>query len=985
MISPVRLLSLIVCTLCSAALHAREPAVGIEKRIPWTASRITGSPEPPAPFVSERVFAGLTFDKPLELDHLPGTNRLAVGELDGKIWSFENREGVKERDLLFDLRALHTDVKRILAFTFHPDFEKNGYFYLTYAYKDGLPDGTHVSRFTVRKTDPPAVDPASERVIITWKSGGHNGCCLKFGPDGCLYVSAGDAGPAFPPDPLRSGQDIGTLPSTIFRIDVDHPEGDRSYRIPADNPFVGTRDARGEVWAYGFRNPWRMCFDPRTGDLWVGDVGWEMWEMIYRVKKGGNYGWSVVEGPQVVHRERPQGPTPILPPTIQHSHIESRSITGGFVYHGKRLKELAGRYVYGDYVTGKIWAARFNAEKVLDVEEIADTPLALVSFGLDAAGELYLLDHEGSIHRLVPNPRRSRNEEFPRRLSETGLFASVKDHRVAPGVIPYSIRAEPWQDHTTAERFVAVPGEGKLGLWEKSNLQIGFIKGDWKFPTDSVLVKTISIETQQGNPASRRRLETQLFHYDVDTWRAYTFIWNDDQTDAELADAAGSSRTFTIKDASAPGGARAQTWRYASRSECLLCHSTRGGSIYGFKPNQLDRRHDYNGVVADQLATLEHIGLFAQPVAENRKPIPDPHDASADLEARARAYLHVNCAHCHRRGGGGTAAMDVQYEFTLKQTNLLEARPTQGTFGLFASQVLAPGDPYRSVLYYRMAKLGRGRMPHFGSTVVDERGLRLIHDWIGQMPPQATTETAARLGALRDRQRELLARLARSPDLPAEKAGTLLSELLSQTSGALMLLHAIDDNRLSMTARERAIAAGTGHAEAVVRDLFERFLPEEKRTRRLGTAIDRAALLAIEGDAGRGRAMFLHSQTVQCRNCHTLDGKGHELGPDLGTIGKKYDRAALLENILEPSRNIDPKYVPYLIETAEGKVFSGMLIEKSETEVVLKDAQLKEIRVPVKSIDLMTPLQRSIMPELLLGDMTAEEAADLLAFLASLK
>jgi hypothetical protein len=197
----------------------------------------------------------------------------------------------------------------------------------------------------VTDTDPPRVDPASEEIIITWLAGGHNGGCLAFGPDGYLYISTGDATPPSPPDGLDAGQDMSRLLSGILRIDVDRRDGDRPYSIPPDNPFVTLEGARPEKWAYGFRNPWKISFDRTTGDLWCGDVGWELWELVHRIERGGNYGWSIMEGPQPVKVEGRRGPTPILPPTIALPHSEAASVTGGYVYRGKKFPALAGAYV----------------------------------------------------------------------------------------------------------------------------------------------------------------------------------------------------------------------------------------------------------------------------------------------------------------------------------------------------------------------------------------------------------------------------------------------------------------------------------------------------------------------------------------------------------------------------------------------------------------------------------------------------------------
>ena len=334
-----------------------------------------------------------------------------------------------------------------------------------------------------------------------------------------------------------TGQDCSDLLSSVLRIDVDHPEPGKAYRIPADNPFVNMPGVRPEIWAFGFRNPWKMSIDRATGDLWVGDVGWELWELVFKVKRGGNYGWSVMEGPQPVNVEARRGPTPILPPIKAHPHSEAASITGGYVYHGTRLPELAGAYIYGDYQSGIIWGLRTQGETITWQRELARTPLHLVAFGETHDGELYLLDHDRThqIYRLVPNTAAKAANDFPRRLSQTGLFRSTRDQQPAPGVIAYSVNAPLWSDGATAERFLAVPGDGRIELDNQ---------GVWRFPAGSVLVRTVSIEREPGQAASRRRMETQILHLEADAWRPYSYIWNDEQTDAVLAGAEGAARTI---------------------------------------------------------------------------------------------------------------------------------------------------------------------------------------------------------------------------------------------------------------------------------------------------------------------------------------------------------------------------------------------------------------------------------------------------------
>lgn len=988
--------ALVLCTTVSlgATAMASELATskfGLQQRSPWMGSRVIGSPDPPSPYTTERVFAGLAFKRPAELTAIPGTNRLAMVEVKGKIYSFENRpldKGVP-RDLFADVSKIHKDFYRAYGLAFHPRFEQNRLCYVSYVLQPDTPDGSRVSRFTVTDTDPPRLNLDSEKILVTWVAGGHNGAHLQFGPDGCLYITTGDGGQSFPPDGRNTGQDISDLPASILRIDVDHADAKAGtlYTIPRDNPFVDVPSARGEVWAYGLRNPWKMCFDPADGSLWVGDVGWEMWEMVYRVQRGGNYGWSVVEGRQGVHRERKRGPTPILPPTVEHDHTEARSITGGYFYGGKRLKQLRGAYIYGDFVTGIVWALRHDKGNVTWQNQLVDTPLQIVTFGRDQHGEVYLVDYGGTIHRLIANPRRGANENFPRRLSETGLFASVKDHAVAPGVLSYSINAPAWADGTLAQRYVAIPGREQLDVYESTDVQIGYIKGEWKFPANSVLMKTVSIELTPGDAASRRRLETQLLHYDVDTWKAYNYIWNEDQTDAALAPDKASTATLTIRDRQAPGGTRRQTWHHVSRKQCIICHTTRAGTVHGFKVQQLNRAHDYKdiavgGIVADQLGTLDHVGLFAKGLPQERTAWPNPHDEDAALGARARSYLHVNCAHCHRRGGGGTAAFDIRYENSLQETNLIGQRPTQGTFGIHSAQVVAAGDPYRSVLYYRMAKLGPGHMPQFGSQVVDRRGLKLIHDWIAQLenPPEPPAAVQRSRG---EQLAALKVLVANKDDAAADKRS--LDVLLASPSGALRLTRAMDDGRVTVANASRVIDHGVHHEVAGIRDLFERYVPEDQRRRRLGSEIDPSDILQLRGNAGRGRTLILSSDAVQCRNCHRIGEAGRALGPDLSKIGSKYDRAKLLESLIEPSRTIEPKFLTYLVETSAGRVHSGLLVRRTDEEIVLIDPAGKEITVAADDVEVFAPQQKSLMPELLLRDLTAQQAADIVEFLSQQK
>jgi uncharacterized repeat protein (TIGR03806 family) len=983
--------------------HADEKPFGIDKRVAWSTSRMVGTPEPPSPYILERVFPRLTFKNPVELLPVPGTDRMLVVEVDGRILTFSRSSESASPDLALDITNSIDGATRAYGFVFHPDFQNNQQCFVSYITKAGAPDGTRVSRFQVTSVDPLRIDASTEQQIITWPAGGHNGGSLQFGPkDGLLYISTGDGAPPFPPDPKGTGQDISDLLGSTLRIDVDHATSGRPYSIPVDNPFVDRDDARGEVWTYGHRNPWRMSFDDVTGHLWVGDVGWEMWEMVYRVQRGANYGWSILEHVQSVNPEFPRGPTPIVPPTAAHSHTESRSITGGYVYRGTRLPDLVGTYLYGDYVTGKIWGLDGDASDPGEPQELLGTPIQIICFGQDHDQELYVVGYDGTIHRLVANPDAGIVSAFPKKLSETGLFSLTENFALAPGVIPYDVNAAPWADGTTAQRFLALPGSATVGVHEINNVQKGNLKGEWSFPDGTVLGKTIRLETSSAF-AIQQRLETQILHRHKGEWRAYSYLWNADQTDAVLSDGKAIDRSFTVPDSSSSTGYRSQTWHFASRTECLLCHTTRGGSVYGFRIEQLNRDFDYGTSKDNQLRTLAHLGLFEEPIGKSKTPdtvslddlqrMASPDDGTADLTQRVRSYLHVNCSHCHRRGGGGTAAIEVPLEISFEKTRLI-SRPTQGSFGIVDPWVVAPGDPERSILFYRMSKVGRGRMPHFGSRVIDDQGLALLREWIAQLDnstaggvAESDRSVIAAAKQLTATNRETLQTLLKGKDAASERAQAAIDRLLSSTSGALLLAGSLREDAASLPAdvRNAVIAKGTALTDPLVRDLFEAFVPESARTKTLGSTIKGSDLLALDGNPRKGRSLFLTAEGMQCRSCHKVGDQGKELGPDLTHIGKRYSRAEILENILEPSKKIDPKFQTWLIQTDDGKVQSGLLESRTDEQVTLRDATGKRVTISADEIELMVAQKKSLMPQLQLRGLTPQDAADLLAWLVSLK
>lgn len=356
------------------------------------------------------------FTRPVDLQHAgDGSGRLYVVEKQGLILAFDNDPLVAEADTFLDIRssvsAPEPTEDGLLGLAFHPQYGENGHFFVYYNAPE--PDRTVVARFTRAQDEPLRADPESR--LILWeviKPGyGHNGGQLAFGPDGYLYVAVGDGGCCGDED-LR-GQDRTIPHGSLLRIDVDRTDGDRNYGIPPDNPFVGNDESfLEEIYAYGLRNPWRFSFDAETGDLWLADVGEGSWEEINLIRPGGNYGWSVKEGDWCFNPAEECDDTGLELPVWMYVHGEGFSVTGGFVYRGQRVSALVGKYVYADFVNGRVWALTYDPDGATDStsavlnEELLDTDLRISSFGVDEDGELYVVSYgeEGRLYTFQAAP-----------------------------------------------------------------------------------------------------------------------------------------------------------------------------------------------------------------------------------------------------------------------------------------------------------------------------------------------------------------------------------------------------------------------------------------------------------------------------------------------------------------------------------------------------------------------------------------------------
>ena len=348
------------------------------------------------------AFPELDFSRPVDLQAPPDeSNLLFVLEQGGVIRVFENEAGVEEAGVFLDIRDRVNDSgneEGLLGLAFHPDYADNGTFFVDYTASG--PRRTVIARYQVDPADPQRARKDSEEVILEVEQpfANHNAGQIVFGPDGYLYITLGDGGSGG--DPHDNGQDPTTLLGSILRIDVDAASDGLAYGIPADNPFVGNTDGyREEIYAYGLRNPWRISFDAENGRLWAADVGQNAYEEIDIIEKGENYGWNVMEGLHCYEPSSGCDREGLVEPIAEYDHSQGRSVTGGYVYRGSDVAPLVGKYVYGDFVSGRIWTLDYDGSTA-EVEELFDTNLGISSFGVDRGGELYVLAFDGKIYRF---------------------------------------------------------------------------------------------------------------------------------------------------------------------------------------------------------------------------------------------------------------------------------------------------------------------------------------------------------------------------------------------------------------------------------------------------------------------------------------------------------------------------------------------------------------------------------------------------------
>ncbi|HEU0036458.1 MAG TPA: PQQ-dependent sugar dehydrogenase [Kofleriaceae bacterium] len=658
---------------------------------------------PATPISIERAFVGLAFDRPIQIAATPDGRWWFVIEREGKIWRFANDPDATEAELVLDLSAVVEstgDGDGLLAFALHPRFAETGELFVSYTAASPIAAReSRVSRF--RSLDGGATF-GDEDILLALDQVGdvHVNAGMTFGTDGMLYIGFGDGG-IFEG---QNAQDLSNLRGGVLRIDVDTTTGRLPYGIPSDNPFRTSSSAAPELWASGLRNPWRITVDRATGELWAGDVGLGLWEEIDRVERGGNYGWPLFEGAQCTNIGSCDD-AGFAAPMIAVSHDEASSITAGLVYRGTEIPDLAGQLVFGDFVTGYLWAFDPSAPDA-GKRVLAADGHAIVSFAEDAAGELYLVDYQdGTLWRLTASRAGPDAPlDVPATLAETGCFDETG--APAPGLIPYDINWPFWSGDVTKRRWLAIPDGTTIDVDSD---------GELVFPIGSVLVKEFAI-------APGLRIETRLLvrHEDGD-WAGYTYVWDGYQDVARLLPS--TATTVVQWDAD-------HAWAYPRRTECMRCHTRAAGRTIGPHLAQLDREVAIPAAGAtNQLAYFARMGLFSEPLPAERVPLPDVADETASLEARARAWLHANCAYCHRPGFSAVANMDLRFGTPLEETQLCNVPPTRGDLGITDARRLVPGDPARSIVMSRITRRDGYAMPP-SAYAPDAAGLRLVEAWI---------------------------------------------------------------------------------------------------------------------------------------------------------------------------------------------------------------------------------------------------------------
>jgi uncharacterized repeat protein (TIGR03806 family) len=691
--------------------------------------------DPTATVALEPVAEDLSFVRAVTVvPPAAGQERWYVGELKGSVHTWLASDPAGTHAVALEVEALASTAESqwgLLSMTLHPDFpdDPRGFFY----YRTQTGD-TEIA--AIPADGDGVFDPDDRELLLTIDQvpdaethvGGH----LAFSPiDGFLYLSLGDGSDATGNDIEGRAQDPTDPRGSMLRLDVDEHAGSLDigapYRIPADNPYADGIDGAREVYATGLRNPWRFSFDSETGVLWLGDVGANCWEEINHIERGGSYGWNQREGghgfdpsdPEDAEDKAGCSASPAsdgaghIDPVWEYEQLDTtRSVTGGYVYHGTDIPGLQGSYVFGDYRSGYIWSLRFpDSSSDPTVTQILDTDLRIATFAQSADGELLLVSYDfwdGKLYRLVAAKETGGSDPFPTRLSQTGCVDPLDPSTPAEGLIPYGVNAPLWSDGADKQRWLALPDGAAATLTAEGHVAL---------PAGAVLMKTFSLGDQP--------VETRLLvRHDDGGWAGYTYAWDSDGADATLVP---SGRTAEVAG---------QLWQYPTPNQCLDCHTSAAGWSLGLELAQLNGDWTYaqTGRTANQLATWAAIGLLDADALGDTDDLPALVGlGAADTDAAVRSYLHSNCASCHRPGSTYEGSQDLRFDVPFSDMALCDVVPGEGDLGLTDARLIAPGDPQRSILLARMEATDAHRMPPLGRMLVHQQAVARVRGWIAAM------------------------------------------------------------------------------------------------------------------------------------------------------------------------------------------------------------------------------------------------------------
>ena len=642
---------------------------------------------------------------------------------DGLIGRFENTPGVSDWSEVLDFTGTVTVPPDggLIQLLFHPNYPADPRVFLNYSVAPTGGELADVIISSMETTDGGATfDPSTEVVLVRQSRGTyHQGGFMEFDADGMLMFSLGDGTDQGDPD--GHGQNLDDFRGSVLRIDVD---SGFPYSIPADNPFAFSGGSPlPEIYAYGFRNPFRGDIDPETQQLWIGDVGFSSWEEVSLVTRGGNHGWNIKEGNHCLSEAYGSCSDPtLIDPVVEYPHTNGNcAVIGGYVYRGTAIPELQGKFVFADYCTSKVSAVDFddNGNPFEATLLPGGSGLGNIrTFGQDNDGEIYVVTGT-QIHKVLPAGAPSASGP-PVQLSQTGCFNPLNPTEADPALIPYSINVKLWSDGATKRRWMALPDGATIDVAPD---------GDFLFPPGTILWKEFTFD---GVP-----VETRAFVRHSDgVWAGYSWEWIG--SDAYLLPAG------KVKEL--PNG---QSYYFPSRAECLRCHTSVANFSLGPELAQLNRDGVYpqTNRMSNQLATLDHINVLTDDLTTPLEDIPtyaEVTDTHRPITTRARSYLHINCSGCHRGEGVTQAQMDFRFSVSRADMKACNVDPAFGDLGIPGAKILLPGDPLGSIFRMRHASTDPlVRMPPLATSVVNDAAIAMFDEWInspGVCAPEVDTD-----------------------------------------------------------------------------------------------------------------------------------------------------------------------------------------------------------------------------------------------------